>query len=343
MKKTAIYILSLTAIFFVASFSVVSAQNVLPLTVSPARQTISINPGDSEAININFLNQADVQLAGNIKAVDFIVNDNQGSPILLEDGEFSNKYSGASWVKLPFDKAVILPNEQLKVQARLNAPADAAPGGRYVAIYFEPTGTIPASSSLTTGHEGIQSVGSKIVGLINIRVNGPITELASLYRFEVPKFIEFGPVSVVAEILNQGDYHITPKGNVVLKNFRGKIVDQYSFEEKNIFPEKSRIYNVDLGSKIMIGKYTVNLLATYGDANLPISRSATFWAFPIRIAIVIVLTILIIVLLVLLIGKQLHKKQKSLEKQLQEQISELEALKNKLKDNIFPEQKPQKK
>jgi len=310
-----------------------SAQAKLPLVVAPARQTIQINPGETESSMIKFFNQGDTSVSGNIKAVDFIVENNEGSPILLEDITTLSRFSAASWIKLPYEKATITPNDKLQIPFKIEAPQNARPGGRYVAIYFEAVGQIPSIPELKATKTGILSTGSRIVGLVYIRVNGPITENAIVEKFDVPRFIEYGPVDIQAEILNRSDYHITPKGQITLSNWFGKTIDQKVLEEKNIFPDASRVYNAKLGGKILIGKYKVQLISGFGKQGKTLTSTASFWAFPVRIALIIILTITIITLLTILIWKKLKKRQKKIEKKLEAEVSELEELKKKYKDN----------
>lgn len=308
------------------------SQNVIPLVVAPARQQLNIDPGTSQRTNIKFLNQSDTPLSGNLKAVDFIVTDSQGSPILIdENSPLSTRFSAASWITLSFDKATIAPNQQLNVPIVINSPKDARPGGRYVAVYFEPTGTLPSLNS-TTGT--LLATSSRVVGLVYIRVNGDITENAFVVDFKVPRFIEFGPAPISFKITNKGDYHITPKGQLTLFNLFNKKVASYELEEKNIFPDASYLYKTELGKKIMVGKYKLSLVSLYGESNKVMTYNSSFWAFPIRLVIIIILAIAIIILIVVNITKRLKGRQNKLESKLEEEIAELESLKNKFKDTL---------
>ena len=311
----------------------VNAQSSIPLIVAPARQQVNIDPGDSTTLEIKFLNQGQVPLTGNFDAVDFIVTDDQGTPVLIDKDEgLSTRFSGASWVDMPFSKATIAAEDLIRLQYKINVPADARPGGRYVAVYFEPIGTFPTYPGET--QEGVLAIAPRIVGLTYIRVNGPISENAIVKELDVPEFVEFGPVPVSAELLNRGDYHITPTGQITLTNWLGRTVDEYVLEEKNIFPDTSRVYMTEFGDKFMIGKYKVDLIAAYGDSGKALSSTAYFWAFPWKIALLILLTIVIITLVVIILWKVLKGKQKELEEKLSDEIKGLEDLKDKYSDNV---------
>jgi len=327
-------IISSTLLLFYSS-TLVFAQDRLPLVVAPARQQIAVDPGKKESLIIKFFNESAVPVSGIIKAVDFIVKGSGGKPILLENlgVPATSRYSASTWIKLPYERATIPAGSVLKVQFDINVPKDALPGGRYVAIYFEQTG-FDLGVVTTTLQQGESSVSPRIVGLLNIRVNGPITENASVIKFSAPLFSEFGPVAVNTEIYNYGNYHITPQGQISLFDFLGRKIGEASLEEKNIFPESSRIFETQIGPKLLLGKFKLTLNAAYGETGQALAAVTYIWVFPWKLSLAIILGVAIIVLLAINIWKLIKKKQKKLETVLQEEISEIETLKNKYKDVV---------
>lgn len=306
------------------------AQTIVPFAVVPARQQLNIDPGTNQTTVIKFLNQSDAPITGNIKAVDFIVKDKKGTPILLEEEELSTRFSAASWINLPYDRATIGPKDVLRIQFNISAPQDANPGGRYVAVYFEPTGNLP--SATTSNQEAALSIASKIAALLYIRVNGPVTEAANITRFEFPSFVEYGPINVLTEIVNNGDYHITPSYQLVLYDWLGRKVDQVIENDINIFPGTARVFESEIGPRTMLGKYRLEVKAAYGEQGRILTATGTLWAFPVTVGAAIALGIVIIILLAFYIWKKLKDRQKQLEKKLQEEISSLEKLKQQLKN-----------
>jgi len=324
--------LTLTALLVLFAVNSVYAQESIPFVVSPARQSINADPGTSVYFQIKFLNQAETSVAGNINVSDFIVKGDSGSPVLVESDAVSSRFSASEWITLSTDKAIIGPNELYTVQGKVNIPKDVRAGGRYAAIYFEPTGTLPGTGKADVVKEGSMITSSRIVGLVYIRINGPVTEKAFLKRVILPKFIEYGPVKGSLEIANLGDYHITPKASLTLSNMFNKKVAEIDLEDRNIFPDASRIYNFELGNRIMIGRYTLSLISMYGEGGQVLTNTSTFWAFPITMAVVIILGIVIVVLLVTFVWKSIKKNQTKLEQKLESEINEIESLKNKYKD-----------
>ena len=311
---------------FISQFllpKVALAQTRIPLVVAPARQTVAIDSGKTENLQIKFFNESTTPVAGNLKAVDFIVTGNDGSPILLED-------QINDWVKLPYDKASIASGDVLRVNFKVNVPKDAQPGGRYVAIIFEQTGQISQSSA----DESVSLISPRIVGLLSIRVNGPVIESSFVNVFKTPKFLEFGKIPVYFEILNKGGYHINPKGQVTLTNWLGKEIERVTLEDKNIFPDAKRLYETKLGQTWMFGKYKVGLTANYGDTGKTLLAESYIWVMPVTVIVTIIFFILILILLAYLITRKVKAKQEVLEEKLEKEISDLESLKNKFKDKL---------
>ena len=337
MKKTAFTIS--TILLAVASFVIagkVLAQTTLPLSVTPPRQEVLINPVESYSTSVKFQNLGDTPVSGTINVVDFIVQDNKGTPVFLDNPlivgttTIPAKYSAAKWVKLYTDRATIAANGNVSVPITINVPKNANPGGRYTALYFEPAGALTLNNSTSAGETPIAI---RIASLIYIRVAGPITEKAMVTKFQVPSFLEYGPVSIATEITNLGDYHIAPIGTIALKDVFGRTVASSAIEPKNVFPGTSRAYDTKIGDKLMFGKFTVNLSATYGATGKTLLASAVLWVFPWKVMLAVVLALAIIIILILTGYKRFVKTEAKLVEQVREEKSELEALKEKFKDN----------
>lgn len=319
-KKT-FYFLAVFCIFFLLlSLKSVQAQTSLPLTVAPARQELLVDPGEKTAITVKFYNRGDAPISGLLKVANFIVKDDRGTPEFLEGlTQLAPRFAAASWVTLPYDRMTIASKDMVLIQAKVNVPADARPGGRYLAIYFEPGGT-PAGG----GKEKEVAIASRLAGLIYLRVSGPVKEDAYVIQMTAPGFSEYGPVPITSEILNRGDYHIRPKGIITLRNFLGKEVDRVVLVEQNIFPDVSRSFSNAVGTKWMVGKYKAELTGSYGETGKVLTAAIFFWVFPWKVITIVILTIVVVVLLVNLLWQRLRKREKKLEEKVEELKKKLE-------------------
>jgi len=313
-----------------------------PLIVAPARQSLTSDPGKSTSFAVRFYNTSSEPISGTFKVADFIVKDNQGTPTFLEGPTaLSEKYAAAKWVNLSTEKGTISPNGMVVISGNVKVPANARSGGRYFAVFFEPDAGIPSATGAKL--EESSSVTLRLAGLVYLRVSGPISEGASIVRFSAPAFSEYGPVAVTTEIKNNGDYHIAPAGVITIKNMFGKEVSIAALQEANIFPDATRVTTTKVGAKWMIGRFTANLDAKYGEAGKALTASLAFWVFPWKLATIIVLSIIILILIIYILINKFVKKEKKLETELKEEKTELEELKAKLEDQIKPKFTPEVK
>jgi len=329
-RNFAFCIVILTFAFCIFNLGKVVGQTTLPLIVAPARQQLDIAPGEKSAVVIKFYNSSDLPVSGILKAADFLVTDKEGTPVIVDNPLQSNpKYSAGSWFDLPYDRMTIAPDDKVTIQASINIPIDAHPGGRYVAIYFEPAGNIP--EPVGANEEAGTAVGTRIAGLVYLKVAGAISEKALVSRFFAPSFFEYGPVKVETEILNRGDYHITPRGVISLINMFGGVVDQQKLNEANIFPDASRSFTNELGKKWLMGRYKVSFLASYGETGQALTSELYVWVFPWRVTTVTLLALIIIILLIKSAYKNLVVKETVLEEEIEKEKKEIERLKQQLR------------
>jgi len=294
-------------------------QDAVQINIAPARQELVADPGETTAVNVRLYNPTSNPITGNLGVVDFIVERDDGVPTFLEQNEVSPRFAAAAWVNLPYDKVIIPSKESVTIQAKINIPQAANAGGRYFAIYFEHGRTSP---DLSDQEDKDVAVTHRIVSLTYLTITGPVDESALLKELKAPAFLEYGPITATSEITNQGDLHIRPQGTITLTNMFGKIVDQQSLEGKNVFPDASRIYENILAQnqRWLIGKYRIDLSATYGDGGQVIKGTVFTWVFPWKLVTMIILAIVIISLLIVITIRSFRKK----EEQLEEKIEQLE-------------------
>lgn len=333
LYKTLIALGGLTILGVLATTTLKAQTSVSPLVVAPARQSMAADPGKTVTFAVRYYNTSTDPIPGTFKVADFIVNDNQGTPSFLEGPTvLSDRFSASKWVTLNTEKGTISPSGMVTVNGTVKIPNTAAPGGKYFAVFFEPdsnTATAKGSSQ-----EESSSVTMRLAALVYLRVNGPVSESASVTKFSAPNFSEYGPVTITTDIKNSGDYHITPEGTITVKDMFGSEVAKTKLEELNVFPDATRVFTSKVGEKWMIGRFTADLNAVYGDSGKALAATLVFWVFPWKLAAVITLAIIIIILIIIIIVNKFTKKEKKLEEKLIEEEKELDALKETLKDTI---------
>lgn len=285
------------------------AQEELPpsrsLVISPPTIEHTLNPGERAEGVLKVTNNGNTDLTFSANIHDFIVEDKNGTPIILTDDTLADKYSAATWIAVTPNTFTVPALTTKEINYYLQVPADAAPGGRYAAAIYEPIDIIQVEG---TG----AGVNTQLGSLFYITVAGPVTENAEVVDFGVPAFSEFPPVAITTEIQNLSDIHVRPSGNISIKNMFGQEISRQDFSGGNIFPEASLIYTNQFftDSNFKIGRYTAELNAVYGqNNNLPLIASVSFIIFPWKIALAVSLVIAIAIVVFFLLKRRKNKKQ----------------------------------
>ncbi len=289
----------LISFFFVALAQIVFAQEApqRSITISPPTIEHTLIPGERAEGVLKVTNGGNTDLTFQANIHDFIVEDKIGTPNLLADETLTEKYSAATWLAVTPNSFTVPAGTTKELSYFLQVPADAAPGGRYAAVVYEPVNILDVEG---TG----AGVNTQSLSLFYITIDGPITEDAEVVNFSIPGFSEYPPVTVSTEIKNNGPLHIKPSGSIIIRNMFGKEIARHEFTGGNIFPEATLLYENEFfsDSKIRVGRYTAELSTAFGrDLNIPLEATASFIIFPWKIAAGIALLIAILVVTVVLI------------------------------------------
>ncbi len=329
MKKKTYYLIFILLGGFFFWISPVKAQELQQLTVTlaNARNEVKLDPGETHRFSMRLYNKSENPIVGSLKVVDFIVRDDKGTPVFLEDLKepLENSFSAASWLTLPYERLAIAPNDKVTFDITIKVPVNARPGGHYAAVIFETSGTA------TPTNQSASSVSHRVAGLFYITVAGPVTEKAILTKLTLPSFAEYGPLKVETTISNQGDTHISPRGFLTVTDLFGKTITQNPLEEVNIFPGTTRSYENMVGEHFMAGRYKLTLTATYGQQGQIIEGYTYFWVVPWRIILSVTLALAIIILLLKNWRRQVINTEKELKEKLAEEEKEIERLKEELR------------
>lgn len=301
-KRTLVFALGVTMLVgtAIAARSVYAQLTQQTVTITPPNISLKVNPGDKKEGTLGLINDSDGTLTFGTAVYDFVVTDTNGTPQILPQGVvLNNRHSAANWIAVYPPQFTLKPHQRQTLNYYVQIPKDAAPGGHYAAVVFQPLtgGTNQGSGAV---------IQSQIATLAYITVNGKIKEGAQVTQFSAPGFSEFGPVTITTQIKNLGDLHINPQGSITLKNIFGKTVDITTLPSRNIFPDNvSLIYKPQLGRTWMFGRYTATLLAAYGVGNnLPLLATVSFWVIPWRIILLVLLAIGVTITAVLYLRRE---------------------------------------
>jgi len=272
------------------------------LIITPPKVDLQADPGEIIHQPIKIVNESNETVSVIVKKTDFIVSGPDGIPEFVTEA-VSGRWSLSNWITLSDTKFTLAPKKSFTVDAYIQVPENALPGGHYASVYFQPT-------TFTTKNMTMSEIATKLGSLINLRVSGPTVEKAFLKRFWAPKFSEYGPVKIITEIENQGDYHIKPIGYIQITDIIGRLRSTLVLKNRNIFPLASRIYENEFPGQWHFGRYKAQLTVGYGETGQALSGVIYFWIIPWKVCLIVILALAIIILIVYL---QRKKKQPPVE------------------------------
>lgn len=321
--KIAFFFLSLviTSLVF-TKFSF--AQSALGLTAIPPRLEITAKPGQVLTKEIKIRNESKSEKTISTSVSDFIVTDDLGTPLQIEDTDQSmNRWTASSWIQISPSTLKIKPGETKSLVLTVITPDNALAGGHYAMVLHTP------STDVTISQTGA-AVETNVGTLVYITVPGDITENASIKEFSAPKFSEYGPIDFKTIITNLSDIHITPAGSINVFNTLGFKTAQIKLDNTNIFPYTSREFINTLNRKLMLGRYKAQINAAYGTSGQLLTATIFFWVIPYKL---IALLIAIVVIIILIIKtKSKNTPLPSSAPKVEELEKELEDLKKKYQD-----------
>lgn len=308
-----------------------SAQEVLPLTVFPATQEREVTPGQPVHTQVQFKNNSASFISGTIHVVDYVINDKDGTPTIVENGALKPKYGAAAWIKANYEAVTIAPTDFVTIDLAVNPPQEIDTCGRYALVYFESQGTnlnFPGVDKASS-----TAVTSRLGALLNFKVKkSDCREGLQISRMESAKFLEYGPVTVSFDLLNQGDYDVKPKGVVTSTNLFGRTSYEQTVKEQRVFPETAKVYEASVGRKWMFGKYKINLMVNYGQNGGRVERSIEVWVFPWKITLIIILSLVVLYVLLKTFYNKTVAKEEMLEVEVAKEKEQIEKLKQELRN-----------
>ncbi len=201
----------------------------------------------------------------------------------------------AEWMHVSSEAIVIPAESSVAVPVSIQVPADAAPGGHYAAIMI---GTRPPEKN---GEFQIKT-SQIIASLFFLRIAGDVVEKGEVRTFRADRrFTEKPEMSFSVRFENEGNVHLVPQGEIVIKNMWGKergiIPINRETNFGNVLPQSIRLFSFSWrgeASLLDIGRYQAELTLAYGqDGRKFVTRSAIFWVIPLKPVLVFLSSIIL--------------------------------------------------
>lgn len=216
--------------FFVGLFLV--APSAHALSVNPAIHDIEIDPGRTEVRNITLRNDETTSETYLITIQKFIPRGEFGQQEFLDPADTSGL---PEWMFVDRPEITLAPGQSVNVPVSLRVPADAKSGGYYAALFLSRKQAIDEQVAMLP----------RIGILFFVRVNGPVIEKIALNDFatDANEAYEHLPVGFRVALTNEGNVHLVPEGQIVVKNVFGSTVAKLNInaESAKILPGSQRV------------------------------------------------------------------------------------------------------
>ncbi len=264
-------------------------------SISPPLVELTADPGQTVSAKIKLTNISSDDLLIKMQFNDFGAKNETGEPNIIFDDTQNTAYTLRQWIVSPAP-FTIKSKESRTVEFPIHVPEGAEPGGHYAVIRF--TGSTPDLED--NGVALTASIGS----LVLLQVSGNVTEKASAADFftatktNQTNFFEFGPITFVERIQNEGNVHLKPTGAIKIYNTFGQQVGEVRANgdpadtanpPKSVLPGSVRRFEQQWDSGWALGRYRASVELSYGTSSTPIYATTTFWVVPYKLILAILL------------------------------------------------------
>lgn len=186
------------------------------------------------------------------------------------------RYDASTWIQLDRDDAdfILQAGESRIIPVRVKQPEQAAPGGHYASLLFQP---------LVPQQQGIRDavyVYGQVAALLFMQVRGDINEELTLEKMDVLPVYESYPVMAVT-LKNRGNVHLRPEGVVLIRDRDDTIIHSLTIPSTLILPGAQKTFQVEWrGASIPIGFFSAQAQVRYGRESVIKTQGKRFLLLP---------------------------------------------------------------
>ncbi len=285
--------------FLLFLFFLLSPVGTSAFSLSPAKVSLTIDPGETQIVEIKIKNNDDVA-RGFRPVIMGVEQSGQGSPKFV-----SGASEVESWVTAKTEKLSLLSGQQKNIQFFVDVPMGSYPGSYYLGVGVEQL----------SEQDGNVNLSGRLLSLVNIKVAGIVNEEIKVNQWQSIKKVWFKPDwKFVSEIVNKGNVELPLSGELIVYNFWGKkIASKELYLGNKLIPGTSRNFSVDFslpGKHVFIpGIYQTDFVLHYGLTNQKMVLSTKLWYFYLPTMLVLGALIFLLILFYVLRGSFFHKRR----------------------------------
>lgn len=290
--KLKIYLIGSLALIFLLFLNI---GKIHALYISPARQTVIVEPGTAQTIPLNVYNDENEIITLIPEVSPFVIDSKTGAPIFDVEDEAKN------WLSVLPRRLRLEPGQRAVFTFNASIPENTQVKSHYLGLF--------ARQKSEGGQVG---VGSRVGSLLFLHIAGELEEEVMLEDFASPKKIYFkGPAEIILKLKNSGSIHVVLQGKIEIQNMFGMKKEPIVLNESGykILPggEWERDLIVENLSWKDIGKIKLHANIKYGLAEKELHTSSSFWYLPVWFVISAVLALFLLFVLFWHIHKKVNK------------------------------------
>lgn len=242
--------------------------NAMGFSMSPLKENIILNPGDSYDNSFTIFNPATNSkvFPYELSISPFYVDENYTN-VFTAEGDYSEI---AEWItiKSPLT-GTIAPNESVEIDFSINVPENAPAGGQYAAI-------IVSSSVATNEGENSSAIIERtaIAHTIFAEITGTTIRTGDITDINVPAFLLSGEISGESTIKNTGNVHGKATYTLQVSSLSGEEIysNADSPSTHDILPDRTYYNKTSWANTPAIGIYNVVYTVTFNGVTKEASK-----------------------------------------------------------------------
>jgi len=260
--------------------------------VSPATIDLSGNRGEVLESSFSVVNESAVEQIYYLSVIKFESRQGSNAPRFIP---FNEDHSGfPEWISFEQPSFAVPARSKVDVPLKIALPADVIASGYYAAVLVSNT---PSEVVATNG----ATTNAQTAVLLFLSINGKTDETLALLTYETPDvnsvIKELVGLNYEFSVQNQGNVHVVPKGNVIVRDIFGRVLAKKEINEKNsrVLPLTTRTFKGVLETvenqgflatatrqlqNLAVGPVTVSLELTYGASEKMITETKNLWIIP---------------------------------------------------------------
>ncbi len=249
--------------------------------LTPGKFDFTIKPGKEKSKYITIVNRTGETHKFSVETQDFHGTRDPSDPLNFLDN-VDSPWSAREWLTPELETFTLRHGERAKFEVKVKVPKDARIGGHYAAVFI--TTSRPEEK---IDNDNYIPIKSRLGALFLIIIPGKVVESGDIKSFNTTKATYYkGPINTDIVFQNDGNIHLKPGGQILIRNQWGLVVDKLKVEQWTVLPDAVRKTMATWDDKplLRIGKYSAEVILSYGEKEKQFSMAkTTFWVLPLNL------------------------------------------------------------